>query len=87
MKRKLVFVATIHRNAERMFPAILRMADTHDIVVVCAGQVSANTDYEANRFTKILNKHSHLISEVYDSPPITSLGGLAHGEFRKQCIV
>ncbi len=86
MKRKLVFVATIHRNAERMFPAILRMADTHDIVVVCAGQVSANTDYEANRFTKILNKHTHLISEVYNSPPITSLGGLAHSKFRNQCI-
>ena len=88
MKRKVVFVATIHRNAERMFPAVLKMSDTHDIIVVCAGQVSSNTIYDANRFLNILSKHKHQVSKVIHTPKITHLGDLGNGssKFRKACV-
>ncbi|MBR52397.1 hypothetical protein CMK19_01340 [Candidatus Poribacteria bacterium] len=84
MKRKVVFVATIHRNAERMFPAILEMRHTHDIIVMCAGQVSKNTDYEANRFIDLLEKNKNKISKVLHSPSISGMGGLP--QIRGACI-
>jgi len=86
MKRKIVFITTIHRNAERMLPAILEMSKTHDIIIICTGQSSENTVYKANRFTQLLDKNKDKISKVLNSPPITSMGGLFASKFRKACI-
>ena len=85
MKKKVVFIATIHRNAERTFPAVLKMSDTHDIIVICAGQVSKNTTYEANRFVDYLEKHSHNISQVIHSPAIRNPGELYKSTWRALC--
>ena len=85
MKPKLVFVATIHRNAERMFPAILKMSETHDIIVICTGQVSMNTLYDANRFTGLLAEHSSKISKVIHAPKLSTMSHLSGGEYKSQC--
>jgi len=85
VKRKVVFIATIHRNAERTFSAVLKMSDTHDIIVICAGQVSKNTSYEANRFLGYLEKQKHRISEVLHSPEISNPSQLYSSGWRSAC--
>ena len=86
MKRKIVFVATIHRNAERMLPAILKMSDTHEITVICVGQASMNTVYDANRFTRLVDKNRHKISKVIHSPKLKTMGQLTDEGYRANCV-
>jgi len=84
MRRKVVFIATIHRNAERMFPAVLKMSETHDVIVICAGQVSDQTPYKANRFTEIIEKNKDRISKVLNSSGVRTMAGLP--ALRGECI-
>ena len=69
-KSELIFIATIHRMSERVISAINELQKTLHVKIINFGQISSNTNNDAN-----LNYHKY-VSENFPDEAVFNLSGV-----------